>query len=311
MIKTNNAYENCTGCAVCLLNCPVWRTKKDLTLTPYGRFKAMQWSVETGETPDSIESCTLCAACEVLCPAGNEITEVTLEERRRLNQSKKTTPDYYPKETSEVFDASIIVDKEVAVVLNKAACNDAMREKVTHTLGGIEKVSLIEADPSSFEAGMVDIDEGIVKAIFKGAREVVVFEGLLLRPIREILKGKSVVSIGEYLLKKSVVRGLLLSTDLYIVDARSYNLDHERLVRLYDDLKKDVGLTMNLDLHRSAVSLGRDNFSRDGGEDLVETQARWILEGRTFERIVVENPLDADAFRSVTDAPVVSLLELT
>lgn len=262
----------------------------------------MQWGAETGETADSIESCTLCAACEVLCPKDNEITTVTLEERRRSNEVGEGG--------GALFGASMVADKDVAVVINKEAFDDAFIKKLVSVLGGKEKVSIIEADLSPFEAGTVDIDEGVVKSVFKAAREVVLFEGLLLRPLREILEGKKVVSIGERLLKNSLVKSLLLPTDLYIIDARSYNLDHERLVHLYDDLKKDIGLTMNLDLHRSAISLGRDNFSRDGGEDLIETQARWILEGRTFDRIVVENPLDAAAFRGVTDAPVVNLLEL-
>lgn len=250
----------------------------------------MQWDVETTEASESIESCTLCAACEVVCPKDNEITTVTLEERRRLSNPSEAA--------SEVFDASVVADKEVAIVAAKGVCIDALKDEA----------SLIEADMVSFEAGRATIDEGVVKALFNAAREVVVLEGLLLKPLREILGGKSVISIGEYLLKKPAVKALLRPTDLYIIDARLYNLDYERVLHIYDDLKKNIGLAINLDLHRSAISTGRGSLSEDGIN--IEAQARWILEGRSFERIVVENPLDADVFRKLTDAPVVSLMEL-
>ena len=321
-MKTSNAYETCTGCALCLLNCPVWRSKKDMTLTPYGRFKAMQWGSSLGEVPDGlnagVDACTLCGSCEVLCPVDNEITTITLEERRRFSVLGETNSERYSrylKKGGAVFDANKVADKEVVLVAGKGCVEDALIEKAVALLGGSGKVCVIEADMFAFESAHASIEDeaDAVRHIFKNAREVVLFEGLLLRPLREILplSKKKVISIGERLLREPSIRRELLSSDLYIVDARSYNLDHKRLLRLYNDLKKDVGFSMNLDLHRSAISLGREIFSSDDdNKKNVEAQARWILEGRSFERIVVENPVDADIFRALTEAPVTTLLEL-
>lgn len=309
MTKVNDAYENCTGCAVCLLNCPVWREKKDLTITPYGRFKSMQWDSATDEAlADSsvgIESCKLCATCEVLCPIDTPITDVTLEERRRLNALKGKSSD------SAVFAKGIVADKEIVLVVGKGEVEEALLDKAATLLGG--EVSVIEADMKAFESALAVMDEEVVRAIFKDARDVVVVEGLLLRPLRAMLlvPERKIISLGERLLREpSKVRGLLLATDLYIIDARSYNLDHKRLVGFYNDLKKDTGLTMNFDLHRSAISTGRDNIERENEGDVLEAQARWIVEGHRFERIVVENPSDAELFRKVTEVPVISILEL-
>lgn len=264
----------------------------------------MQWDVETTEASESIESCTLCAACEVACPTDNEITTVTLEERRRLNTSSD-------KEAA-VFDVNTVVDKEIVLVMGKGLVEETLLDKAAMFLGG--DVSIVEADMAAFESARAVIDEEVVRTIFNAARDVVVLEGLLLRPLRSILfiPERKIVSLGERLLREpSKVRGKLSSTDLYIIDARSYNIDYKRLVGFYDNLKKDVGLSVNFDLHRSAIPVGRDNLSKEGSDKILEAQARWILEGRSFERIVVENPLDVDVFRKLTDAPVVSLMELT
>ncbi|MCK4847128.1 MAG: hypothetical protein KAS88_05590, partial [Deltaproteobacteria bacterium] len=210
---------------------------------------------------------------------------------------------------SAVFTEGIVADKEIALVVGKGEVEEALLNKAATLLGG--EVSVIEADMKAFESALAVMDEEVVRAIFKDARDVVVVEGLLLRPLRAMLliPERKIISLGERLLREpSKVRGLLLATDLYIIDARSYNLDHKRLVGFYNDLKKDTGLTMNFDLHRSAISTGRDNIEREG--DVLEAQARWIVEGRRFERIVVENPSDAELFRKVTQVPVISILEL-
>jgi hypothetical protein len=41
-----------------------------------------------------------------------------------------------------------------------------------------------------------------------------------------------------------------------------------------------------------------------------EAQARWILDGREFDRVVVEDAADCAVFASVTDRPVLHLADL-
>ena len=83
-----------------------------------------------------------------------------------------------------------------------------------------------------------------------------------------------------------------------MIESRSYNLDQERLVGRYDALRRVTGCHTNLDLQRIAVpALG------------AEAQARWILEGRAIERIVVEDLADRAAF-AFAGKPVLHVADL-
>ena len=113
----------------------------------------------------------------------------------------------------------------------------------------------------------------------------------------------------------AAVRDKLRASDLYVIEPRAYHADQERLVKYYDALRASLGCSMNLDLQRLAIpttattagslpaQLGRSRVD-------VRDQARWILEGREFARIVVEDLNDIAAFAAVTDKPVVHLAQL-
>src|SRR3989338_3864959 len=77
-------YSCCSGCNLCLLVCPVWRQRRDISLTPPGYFKAMQHGIGAAEIAASIEDCTLCMACEPVCPENIDIIGKILELRRQL-----------------------------------------------------------------------------------------------------------------------------------------------------------------------------------------------------------------------------------
>ena len=104
-----------------------------------------------------------------------------------------------------------------------------------------------------------------------------------------------------------MVRSRLRATDLYVIEPRAFHADHARLVGHYDALLKRSKAASNLDLQRLAVattvsSLARRVDARD--------QARWILEGRSYERVVVEDAADCAVFAAVTDRPVLHLGDL-
>ena len=88
------------------------------------------------------------------------------------------------------------------------------------------------------------------------ARRLVVAEGLLHRFLRERLPGATVVGVAEALLDVRTVRAALRPTDLLVFEARGYHADFERLVRVYDRVRRDTGCLTNLDLHRLAISTG-------------------------------------------------------
>ncbi|MDX8403188.1 MAG: hypothetical protein R8K54_02120, partial [Mariprofundaceae bacterium] len=71
-----------------------------------------------------------------------------------------------------------------------------------------------------------------------------------------------------------------------------------------------TGCSMNLDLHRMAIPTGIGSMSDSLGQFDVRKQIEWLIQGRTFNRIVVENPADQSMLAEVTDKPVVYVGEL-
>jgi hypothetical protein len=125
------------------------------------------------------------------------------------------------------------------------------------------------------------------------ARQIVVAEGLLLRALRRWLADASIRGIGEALLP--AIGANLRAGDLYVIASQAFNCDQPRLIARYDSLRSSSGCEMNLDLQRIAMP--------------VAGQARWILEGRSIERIVVEDLSERAAF-DFAGKPVLHLAEL-
>ena len=90
--ERNSIYgaEACSGCSLCLLVCPVWRSTFDIRLTPHGRAKALQHGATAFDVADSIDTCTLCGACEPVCPEEIALVDMVLALRRDL---ASTMPD--------------------------------------------------------------------------------------------------------------------------------------------------------------------------------------------------------------------------
>ena len=66
---------------------------------------------------------------------------------------------------------------------------------------------------------------------------------------------------------------------------------------------------MNLDLQRFAVPTSANSVQNILGLPVIDAaaQARWILQGRAIERIVVEDVADLAVFARVSARPVVHL----
>jgi ferredoxin len=284
-------HHSCSGCSLCLLVCPVWRVTRDVRLTPRGRAKAQQHGADAAALAASVDGCALCGACVPACPEELPLVDMIVNLRRQ-----ETLP-------------ALAVDgsprgKGLLLAGRTLGRDQARRLKVLELLGeGFE----LAADDGSDIALALETGARVpaprLERFLDGvrsARRLVVAEGILLGPLRRWLPRASVEGLGGFLSGKDEVRSKLRPSDLYVIEPRGFHADHARLVGHYDSLRQSLGCAMNLDLQRIAIPLA--------GPD-IEAQARWILEGREVERIVVEDLGDAAAF-SFSGHPVMHLADL-
>jgi NAD-dependent dihydropyrimidine dehydrogenase PreA subunit len=98
--------------------------------------------------------------------------------------------------------------------------------------------------------------------------------------------------------------------DFYIIEARAFHARHAERVRHYDALRQATGCSMNLDLHRMAIPTGIGSSSDSLGRFDVRKQVEWLVQGRRFNRIIVENPTDQSMLAEITGKPVLHVSEL-
>ena len=291
-------FSSCHGCSLCLLSCPVWRQTRDVRLTPHGRAKALQHGATAADLQASIASCTLCGSCEPACPEEIPLVDMILELRRQQ-----------PIQVAEVPPGNG-TSLENALLAGEALRRDPERLKRIASLLDIAVAADDGSDISqALECGAA-LASGRVstfRSSFRNARRLVVADGLLLRKLREWLPEARVVSLGEALSTLEAVRARLRATDLYVIEPRAFHADHARLVRHYDGLIKARNLKTNLDLQRLAVPTCASSAAKR--VDPLD-QARWILDGRAFERVVVEDAADCAVFARVTDRQVLHIGDL-
>jgi ferredoxin len=291
-------FSSCHGCSLCLLSCPVWRQTRDVRLTPHGRAKALQNGATAADLQASIASCTLCGSCEPACPEEIPLVDMILELRRQQ-----------PIQVAEVPPGNGL-SLENALLAGEVLRRDPERLKRITSLLDIAVAADDGADISrAIECGAA-LPSGRVSSFigsFRNAKRLVVADGLLLRKLREWLPEKQLVSLGEALSALEPVRARLRATDLYVIEPRAFHADHARLVRHYAALIQARNVKTNLDLQRLAIPTCASSEAKR--VDPLD-QARWILDGRAFERVVVEDAADCAVFAQVTDRQVLHIGDL-
>jgi len=315
--KHKKGYEACSGCGVCLLVCPLWRKTSSMSATRKGRARAMQGGATPEEIASSIDACLMCGSCGPACPEEISITEMNIEQRRRLNESRTKYPSWYPKSDKTISAAPHGPLRRSAILL-AGECLSADPEatsRVIRLLGGDKKAALAHDDgrdiAADMEAGLPLNDKRIKSFIanISNADTLVVAEGLLHFALMEWLPRKKIKGLGEALMDSASLSKSLGPDDIYIIESRGYHSDFERLVKYYDRLRHETGCQMNLDLQRIAIPTGasslqaRHNIETAGCLD----HARWIMKGRRVKRIVVEDLADVKVFQSISDVPVVHI----
>ena len=282
-------HHECSGCSLCLLVCPVWRETRDVRLTPRGRAKAIQHGMSGSDIARSVAGCTLCGACEPACPEELPLVDMVMALRRDVP---------LPGVSRKSFSGKTLV-----LLAGRVLGADPQRRQRTLALLG-EGFELAKDDGPdialALESGATLAADRLQRflAPLRAARRLVVAESILLRSLRRWLPGVESVGIGEAL--TPLVRQKLRAGDLYVIESRAFNGDHARLVGHYDRLRAVSGCEMNLDLQRIAIPVMGPG---------AEAQARWILEGRKVERIVVEDLGERAAF-AFSGRPVLHLADL-
>ena len=305
-------HEACTGCSLCLLACPVWRASHDIRYTPHGRAKALQHGASAGELAASIDSCTLCGACEPACPENIALVDMITDLRAELARQSHEHAEAGSMTTPAQAAPSQARLSECLLPDALLAADTGLLAQAVALLGGIAVATDHGADIAlALEAGSAIAPARLhgFLAPLRSARRLVVADGLLLRALRGWLPGArlEIESLGEAASKTGTVRAALRRDDFYVIEPRAYHADRERLVGHYDGLRTHTGCGMNLDLQRLAIPTTANSLPQRLGQNRVDplAQARWILEGHSFARIIVEDLHDVPVFRAVTDKPVV------
>jgi ferredoxin len=302
-------HAACSGCSLCLLVCPVWHQNRDIRLTPHGRAKALQHGATAQELAMSIRACTLCGACAPACPEGIDLFGMMLELR--------TLQPLAPGRVAARMRGRVAARAGTAPALllpgERLRADAGRLARILALLG--RGVALAGDDGSDIalavEAGVPPGEERIADflAALRGARRLIVAEGMLHRWLRRRLPGVRIAGIGEALSALPAVRAGLRASDLYVIEPRAFHEDYDRLIGHYDALREQRGCAMNLDLQRLAVPTTAGSAQHALGLPCVDPaeQVRWILQGRAIERIVVEDLADAEVFARVSGRPVVHL----
>lgn len=309
-------YAACSGCSLCLLVCPMWRSHRDPRFSPEGLAKALQCGATTAELAAPLDACSLCGACDPVCPEGIDLSGLIMDLRKNLPASvpRPAVLDDLHARLQQGTLASVAARSAPLLLPGPELRADAvLLAKVQALLG----LAVFDDDGDDI-AQALELGVGIPQARLQGFLEslrghsIVAADGLLLRQLRRWLPGSQRMGLGAALSTRAAVRSNLGAGDLYVIEPRAFHGDYERMVAFYDRLQRDTGCSLSLDLQRIAIPALAQSLAQKlgaaGGDD--GAQATWILRGRKPARIVVENLADRAAFTRVCDLPVVHLAEL-
>lgn len=319
-------YSDCSGCGLCTLVCPMWRSKRDLQHSPLGWAKALQHGVAPTELADALWNCTMCRACDPVCPEQIDVSAMILKLRGKLAHPQ--TAVLQERMVAQTRRPAPACQEKTALLAGEALrAHPVLLNHIIALLGKTGALVLAHDDGAdislALEAGIAVPSERLAALIepLRRADKVITADGLLLPYLAQWLPTAKIFSLGETLSSLEAVRRNLRHTDLYVIEPRAYHADYVRLVKYYDRLRKERGCEFNLDLQRIAIPATVQGLSQRLGsawtnESLRETndnddaQACWVLHGRNINRIVIENLEDRMAFERVSEVPVVHLAEL-
>ena len=272
-----------------------------------GKAKKSETEKNETETPDlaaPLDACSLCGACDPVCPESIDLSGLVIGLRRQ-HHSQRGDRTRLAERVGAGGTAVAAVSSSAALLLPgpELRADAGMLSRVQALLGA----ALADDDGDDISLALetgADVADARLQqflAPLRG-RTIVAADGLLLRQLRRWLPGSQRMGLGAALVSRAALRGKLGTSDLYVIEPRGYHADYEPMVVYYDRLQLETGCSLNLDLQRIAIPVS--------AADTDNTQIRWLLQGRTPARIVVESLADRAAFRRACDVPVVYLADL-
>jgi heterodisulfide reductase subunit C len=313
-------YTACTGCSLCFLVCPMWRGSRDPRFTPEGLAKALQCGATAADLAVPLEACSLCGACDPACPERIDLSGMIMDLRRKLPQPAPqpavlADPAAELQKPADVIATGTELPRSAPVLLPgpELRADTELLARIQALLG----LAVFDDDGAdiarALELGLL-ISEARLHSFVESLRghRIVAADGLLLRQLRRWLPGSQRMGLGAALSTRAAVRSNIAATDLYVIEPRAFHGDYERMVGYYDRLQRETGCSLSLDLQRIAIPARSQGLAQTlglvAGDDTA--QARWLLQGRTPARIVVESLADCAALERVCDLPVVHLAVL-
>ena len=301
--------NNCHGCALCTLVCPVWQQNSDVRYTPHGLAKTLQAGGKLESS--AVMNCILCCACATICPQDIDLVDFMMELRKNANTDK--TPSAL---TSKISADSDYTGKTVLITSSELQNNQPIFKRTLDCLkssGPVQIASdLAEDIINGFESGNQASQQRLNQFVepLRKAKKIIVSNGLLQHKLQSWLPEVNIISIGLAMSSQNSVRHNLTETDFYVIDSRAFNTNQQQSLTHYHDLHNSCGCEFNLDLHRLAIPTGNYiNNTHNNNFDLA-SQAQWLISGRTFDRIIVEDIKDYELLPGITDKPVIHISEL-
>jgi len=326
MLYSDSVYAQCHGCGLCTVVCPAWQQRRDVRVTPHGHAKALQYGGEI--QAHALFNCVLCGACSSICPEELDLMSMLLDLRKTIK--KKPAQNKIGRKIQQAFDIENI-DYQQSAELTQANLrntviltdpelrkNEDRVARIMQQLSNKYDISVATDDghdiSTALEAGINIPAERLDRFLrpIRFCEKLIVSDGLLQIRLRFWLPHTEINSLGYELCQLPQIRDNIYATDFYVIESRAYHTDFNKNVSHYDKLRREKHCELNLDLNRLAIPTGgtSDKIFRTPACFSTTVQANWMLSGKKFSRIVVEDLKDFAVLSHAVNHPVVHIAEL-
>lgn len=324
-------HTKCHGCGLCSLVCPAWQQRKDIRVSPHGHAKALQYGGEI--KAHALFNCILCGACSPICPENIDIMAMLLKLRQKIQ--KKPAQQKIHNNILQTFELDDINLKK-ADLLNKDKADQSVLQKtvflanpelrkdksrisrIMDILNNQYDVAIADDDGHDISMALevgVDIPVNRLDRFLHPIRmseKLIVSDGLLKYKLHHWLPYTVINSVGYELSKLSQVRNNISDSDFYVIESRAYHSDFKKYVSHYDKLQQERQCQLNLNLNRLAIPTGgvSNKQLRTPACFNTNTQAKWMLSGKKYARVIVEDFKDLAVLSQISARPVIHISEL-